>query len=176
MGSSVPALTPQERRAKRQAEASRTLARSLDAHNVSQADLAAKCGVPCPHASEWANPEVNRNISLADAAAAPHLVRIDLAEHLLGPGMVAAVLPAASRIDDDFKHAASIARGGGAVLESYLEAIADGTITPAEAAGVRARILEQLRALVSLDASLALIEKQRGAPVRRLHIAGESVG
>lgn len=170
--------TPKERRARRQAETARVLARSLEHHGISRAELAAKAGVPDQHGREWADPETNRNIAVADAAAAPHLVRVDLCEHIMGPGWCVAVLPATgARAEDDVRHAARIAQGGGVVVSKLLAAIADGQLDRTECTDIRAALREHIRELVSLDAGLEAGERTMGRPVEhapKLRVAGGS--
>lgn len=161
----IPSPTPKQRRATRQAEAARALDASLQRHSLSRAQLAAKVGVPEQHAHEWATAEADRNMQLADAAGAPDLVRVDLAEHILGPTYVAALLPSVDKPVDDVRAAARIAHGGGAVLGDYLEAIADGTIDRPEATALRARLRAHIRDCVSLELSLEQAEKSHGRAV-----------
>lgn len=167
----IPSPTPKQRRATRQAEAARVLDASLERHKLSRAQLAAKVGVPEQHAHEWATAEADRNMQLADAAGAPHLVRIDLAEYVAPPGCVVCVLPATERADDDLRVAANIARGGGVVLEKFLTAAADGRLDDEELAEIRYAVREQLRALASFDLGLAEAQKNHGRPLR-LCVAG----
>lgn len=173
MTSTTP--TPRERLARAQADASRALDASRDRHGHTKGELAARAGAPEQHGASWCDPEGRKNVQLAHAVNFPHLVRIDLAEHVAPPGCVVCVLPAADRLVDDLRTAANIARGGGVVLEKYLTAAADGHLDRGEIADIRAAVREQLRALASLDLGLAEAERTAGRVVAhapRLRVAG----
>lgn len=157
-------LTPKERRAAADAAASRALAASLETRNVTRAQLAADCDVPEQHARAWADPDVDRNISVARASCAPQMVRDDLAGFIAGPSRAVVILPAEGRIVDDMRSAARIAQGGGAVLEGLLDAISEG-ITSGRAAALLPRVREQIRNLCSLELSLQAVERQQCRPV-----------
>jgi hypothetical protein len=168
----APLRTARVLREERRARTSLHLRGALERHGVTQAHVAADTGAGPTKVAQWCDPEADSAISVADAQVLPPAIRLELAELILGPGMCAAVLPAAERIADDVHHAARIAQGGGVVVSGLLAAVADGHIDRAEAADVRARVLEHIRELVSLERGLAEIERQNGAPVRRLRAAG----
>ncbi len=169
----VPPLTPEQRRAARKAAAARALAASLERHGVPRARLAAAADVPEQHARAWADPEQSRSMPVHALAAIDRRVCLDVCEEALGPGWVIAALPPALPVTDDLRQAARIAQGGGAVLEGYLAALADGALDRVEIADIRRRVREQVRELVSLDASLERAEQALGRPMLRpLRVVG----
>lgn len=161
------------RRLARQEEAARVLCRALERHDVTRAALAAAAGVPEQRARDWADTEADRHLSLADACAAPHAVRVELAEHLAGPTHVVALLPTTdrTRLPADISAAGALVRGHAAVLDSLLAGLADGVLDPGERRHLRQRVRDHLRELAALEAALEQGDAELDALVERAKVA-----
>lgn len=145
----------------RRAGFSRSLARLLLAHDLSQAEAARLCGVGDSIVQEWCDPEKPRAMSLADAMALPPELRLVLAELLAGPGAVVAIVPEGSpRLS--VNTALSVQKETSEVVTGHLAAIADGggAITRSQATPLRREVREAQRALATLDRGLEVVERE----------------
>lgn len=171
MHSSTPVSARQRRVATRERIA-RALCALLAKHSVSQAQLAAWCGVPYQYVSEWCDPDGERSVLFADVVNIEHAeLRRDLIAEL-EPHMMLVERPVVGAEPCDLEHATSLSRASLGLVDSLLLMVQRGQgLTPDEAREARRRIGVLQRDLGALDASLAQTASVP-APVKPLRRTG----
>jgi hypothetical protein len=162
----ISGRTAREQRETRRADASRSLARILVAHDLAHAEVARICGVSETIVHEWCDPTKPRALSLADAMALPVATRRVLAELLAGPGAVVRIVPAGDP-SASLGAARGIQRSGADVVDAHLDALDDGLLTRSEATPLRARIQDHRERLEALDQVAARAEREGVIPISR---------
>ena len=146
----------------RKADVSRALARLLDQHGVTRAELAAAVGVSPQHVQQWADPEGAKHLLVADAEAVPsESMRVAIAERIVGPTCVVVLVPTSDEVHRalDLRAAIGLARAASEATVPTLEAFADGVIDPTERRALAPRLREASRRM--LEAALALEAEER---------------
>lgn len=129
MTAPAPARTSRRSRLERQEDVSRELGRILDQVGITRAQAAVAAGVPEQRGRDWADPEVDRHLSLADALAQDPRVRVQLAELLLEGAdrrIVSAIPATPATLRDTIQLF-------GAALSALGASEADGWVSPSEA-------------------------------------------
>lgn len=161
------ALSAKARRVERKRQTSRDIARILDAHDLTAAQVAAETGASAQHVSAWRDPDAEKNLSLADARAVAHVkARRDLMDLIGGAELVAVRRHASPSAAVDVASAAALLEASTAAVTCALRAIADGTIDPAE----RREMISKLDTLL-VDADsmrTALLAVETPAPSKPL--------
>lgn len=174
MSAATPAhpRTAKQKRADRMAATAHALTAAMAAQDVTQEELAAKCGVPPQRAGQWCRGE-EKAISVADACAAPPLVRLALAEHMMGPGWLVCVAPATDGAHSalDMQHAIRITQQSAKLVAQHLEAARDGHLTPDEARRLEHDAVALMRDLASLVEAVKP-HQTVVAPARPLRVIG----
>lgn len=144
--------TPSEQRASMRAEFARVLRRSLDRHDITQAQLADAVGVAASKVGRWTDHRVNETPCVASLALLPRPVAIDLltwigAHH---HATIADDLSFGDDVSDHLAHFARLVDEINGVSTTYARALADGGIDPAE----RRVLIAKLRASVASQTTL----------------------
>lgn len=92
----------------------------------------ATLGVDRRRVDEWLIPDGQKRLSVADALAGPAPVRHALARALVGDGHVIAALPASEDGGADLRTVAASIASHAQAIRTTIDALADGTIDPAE--------------------------------------------
>lgn len=159
--------TAREQRETRRADASRSLARVLLAHDLSHAEVARVCGVSETIVHEWCDATKPRALSVADAMALPAATRVVLAELLAGAGHYVSHVPSVEAAAD-IAHAIKVQVETHDVLRVHLEAVADGVLSRADARVLRLEIVEAQRALAALERACLQADREGVVSLRRV--------
>lgn len=147
-------LSARAKRVQRQEAAARRFAAILDAHELTRAQVAADLGISPQLVSDYANPEADANLSVADASGIANIgARRDLMDFIGGADLVAVQRHSASASALSVQDAARMLRAAMAAADSLLEALADGIVDPAE----------QRESLRKIDALICDAEGTRSA-------------
>jgi hypothetical protein len=164
MPGSAPVQTPRSARLERQELVSRELAVILDRHRVTRAQLAAAAGVPEQRARDWADPEEDRHLAIADVLPQDPRVRVELAQLVAGDGFqVVLSTPATPETLRDVLEVL------GGTIAACAASEASGFVSPANA-------ITDLAAIRALIAKLQGLEQHRLEAIkhRGLRVAGAS--
>ena len=117
-----------QRRADRQTRHARMLRSSLDRHDVSQAEIAALCGVAPSKVARWLDPDSLDRPAAHELEEFPHEVAVDVLRALaVMQGYTLAQLPAGTRVLDDVHMLAAAAQESGEAVAAAAACIrADG--------------------------------------------------
>lgn len=138
---------------------------------VSQAEAARLTGAGLTKVAQWCSPEHPSQMPVSDVEALPEAARIAIVERILGPGYrVARVsrVEGEGSVGDDLRTLSSIVQQGGEVGARYASALADGTVSPDEAAGLLPLVRELARTLTTLEHDLAATVRERGRRLRSM--------
>jgi hypothetical protein len=135
---------------------------------TSQAEAARLAGAGATKVAQWCDPEHESQMPVSDVEALPADVRVAIVERILGPGFRVARVDGAARVEDDLRAMSSIASQAGDVVARYATALADGDVTPDEAAGMLPVVRELARTLATLEHDLASTVKARGRRLRSM--------
>lgn len=153
--------TARVRREERRAASAGNLSHALSASDVPVREAAALVGVDEKLVRRWCDPHEGQSISVADLAALPESVRVEVVRADLLPGHVVVRAPSgAGSLECDLRHAAAAARDAADAAATAMEAWADGHMTRSEAEPVIARcdaVIERFYAMRE-RASLAMRE------------------
>jgi hypothetical protein len=161
--------TPREERAQLRADFARILRRSLDRHDVTQAQLADLCGVAPCKAGRWCDHTSSEVPGAADVAMFPVAVARDvmtwIGSHV---HMTVSDDLAFDVVADHLAHLHTIIREGGDVVTSYSRIVASGhTPAPADRRELIREIEESIRAQQALLNDLRADEAAHSINVQR---------
>lgn len=136
-------------RERRRAECADVLTRAIADNRTNVTSLAHALGVPSTRIDDWRNPDIDRHVSVADAAGMPPYVRVALAEFVAGPGYAVTDLPAVEGdVSDDLRLACSTQRETSEAVSAHLAAISDGHVTREEGVSLERECDDAIRALL----------------------------
>ena len=161
--------TPAEMRATSRATASRVLGRALFSEEITQHDLADRCGVPPQKTQLWTDPKKAQAPYVADVPQMPRPIAMALLSWAAEAHRATVVDEIEAGCDlDHMGHLHRILKEGADVSIAYSGALADGHITPAE----RERIISEIRESIAAHRSvLEMLEGER-APARPYAVRG----
>ena len=105
---------------------------------------------------------------VSDVEALPETARIAIVERILGPGYRVSRVEGEGSVGDDLRTLSSIVQQGGEVGARYASALADGMVSPDEAAGLLPLVRELARTLTTLEHDLAATVRERGRRLRSM--------
>lgn len=146
--SSATEQAPRALREQRKSDVSRILGRWL--LSTCATAVAAANGVSRQLLGQWADPERDAAISVADAAGLPADGRMALAEYVAGEGFMVAPLPAAESCRAGIELHVRVLTETTQAVTAHAVAIADGRVDRREGAELECEIDEAIRALLTL--------------------------
>lgn len=158
--------TARERREARKAEAARSLAFDLAAHDVTQREVAEATGVGDQIVQRWCDRERAESMPLADVEALPREVAVEQIRRTADAvGYDLVPRRKHETVEDDLQHLADLSTEQSELVAHFARVIADGQVTAAEAeAGIR-----------ECDDVLSLVESLRARLLQALQARGEGV-
>lgn len=125
---------PKVARVERQLATKRVIDRALVGENITQ--IALNVGVSDNTIDGWRREEKSLHISVADAAAMPLAIRLELCRFIMGEGYDVTEIPVLGDIRAELALAIEHQRDASTVTTEHLDAIKDGKIDRAEGARV----------------------------------------
>lgn len=135
---------------------------------VSQAEAARLTGAGSTKVAQWCSPEHASQMPVSDVEALPEALRVAIVERMLGPGYRVSRVEGEGSVGDDLRTLSSIVQQGGEVGARYASALADGTVSPDEAAGLLPLVRELARTLTTLEHDLVTTVRERGRRLRSM--------
>lgn len=159
------ARTPREQRAYLRAQLARVIRRSLDRHDVTQAQLADLCGVAASKVGRWVDHTSNEVPGASDIALMPTAVASDLLTWIAGRlRLTVAEDISCESPQDHLLRLHQIVREGGDVTATYSRIVATGRApTPAD----RRDLIRELGE--SIAAQTALLRDLEGEEAAHAH-------
>lgn len=136
---------------------------------VSQAEAARLTGAGLTKVAQWCSPEHPSQMPVSDVEALPEAARIAIVERILGPGYRVSRVEGEGSVGDDLRTLSSIVQQGGEVGARYASALADGNVSPDEAAGLLPLVRELARTLTTLEHDFVSTVRERGRRLRSLN-------
>lgn len=161
-------ITAQARREARRSTWAVFLHALLAPGQVSQAEAARLTGAGLTKVAQWCSPEHPSQMPVSDVEALPEAARIAIVERILGPGYRVSRVEGEGSVGDDLRTLSSIVQQGGEVGARYASALADGTVSPDEAADLLPLVRELARTLTTLEHDLATTVRERGRRLRSM--------
>ena len=166
--SDAPITAQARREARRSAWAVFLHALFAPSGGTSQAEAARLTGAGLTKVAQWCSPEHPSQMPVSDVEALPEAARIAIAERILGPGYRVSRVEGEGSVGDDLRTLSSIVQQGGEVGARYASALADGMVSPDEAAGLLPLVRELARTLTTLEHDLAATVRERGRRLRSM--------